>query len=390
MEESYFKNLIQLKDSVISVLESFGVPSKYRSFDETGEKENIKIPTGANSEFFSNRAMGDWAEDKVSELLSQKFPVVHYGDSDEVSAEDRDFRRVYLEKIEDTRMYGKRPDLLLMSNSYLGKNDVSLNRTLDNDNIMQDALYGVEVLSSKFEAETYRLEKLKKMRDTVDNKVKEHTIYYISSPDDETKFSDYISRRKQLDKKEEALLKLQYTSKKAKEKIENLRKKTLKIERKKIKVSPERKKELEKKALLKYKSERIVSEVLKFTVKVEDLRIVYRWMLKYKKPQIFIQVFFDSMYAINVLKIFEIIAKGKDEWPAFMKIDSPAKSQEKATIVVPITEGIKIADNISMPTFEAHETKTTLGRHDAYVIPKNGKYVLNEENLKKVLEYNIE
>ena len=47
-----------------------------------------------------------------------------------------------------------------------------------------------------------------------------------------------------------------------------------------------------------------------FTVKVEDLLIVYRWLSLHHCPQLYCQVFFDSIYAINFLDIFRIIASG--------------------------------------------------------------------------------
>jgi hypothetical protein len=78
-------------------------------------------------------------------------------------------------------------------------------------------------------------------------------------------------------------------------------------------------------------------EVPSFTVKVEDLKIVYRWIERYGIPQAYVQVFFDSIFAINILSVFEIIASG-----AGFKIETPAKSQEKSTIMIPITSGLQI------------------------------------------------
>lgn len=389
MNKEYIENLKELKNRTVNVLKELGISEKYCSFDETGNKEDITIPTGANSEFLSNRAMGDWAEKKVSELFSKStsFKVVHYGDSDSVSAEDENFRSVYLNKIEDTRLYGKRPDLLLMGRDYTGENDVSLKSTIENDDIARNALYAIEVRSSKFEAKTYEEEKFKRIKNDNDKKIEEAMIYCISSNEDKQNYDEYIRERDSLDSEEEALLRIQYTQDKAEQKISELR-----VKRKKLKIknlsTEDRQKRLDK-IRSKYDQNKLSSEVLKFTVKVEDLRIVYRWMMRYKIPQIYVQVFFDSMYAINVLKIFELVARGKDNWPKFMKIDTPAKSQNKTTIVIPITEGMKVADSLSMPIFRAEEKKTRLGRHDAYVIPEEGKYNLIESNLNKILNYNL-
>lgn len=403
---AYAKKLEEYKEPIEKILNQVLNPKsnenekgkeKFSLSQDADSKVDIFIPKGANSEFFSNRAMGDWAEKIVSDLIttSTSYKVVHYGDSDRISAEDDRFREAYLRKMEDTRLYGKRPDLLLMENSYNGDLDVSLKRTNENDGIANVAKYAIEVRSSKFEAETYKARKLEKLTKENDKKIKDETIYYIASDEDERIFKEYIDARKINDNNEKELINLQYTGKKSQEKIDKLCQETQKILSKKREVSPEEKKRITSKIKNKYKTEEAKVEVLKFTVKVEDLRIVYRWIMRYKVPQIYVQVFFDSIYAINVLKIFEIIAKGKENWPKFMKIDNPQKSQEKTTIVIPISEGVQIAECIKdentkerkLPKFDLGEKVTSLGRHDAYVIPSGGEYSLKEDEFKKVLDY---
>jgi hypothetical protein len=103
-------------------------------------------------------------------------------------------------------------------------------------------------------------------------------------------------------------------------------------------------------------------------------------MEKYCVPQSYFQVFFDSIFAINFLSIFEIIAAGTD-----FSIETPAKSQEKATIMIPITHGIQIGKAISLPTFAAEHRVTKLGRHDAYVVPQGGGFELDAGAMKSVL-----
>jgi len=121
-------------------------------------------------------------------------------------------------------------------------------------------------------------------------------------------------------------------------------------------------------------------ETPSFTVKVEDLVIVYRWLERYRVPQSYCQVFFDSVFAINFLNIFATIASGSS-----FKIEKPAKSQEKATIMIPITCGLQIGKATGLPTFAAEHHVTKLGRHDAYVIPQGGGFELDAVTMKKVL-----
>jgi len=51
-------------------------------------------------------------------------------------------------------------------------------------------------------------------------------------------------------------------------------------------------------------------ETPSFTVKVEDLVVVYRWLERCGVPESYCQVFFDSVFAINFLDIFAIIGSG--------------------------------------------------------------------------------
>lgn len=117
-----------------------------------------------------------------------------------------------------------------------------------------------------------------------------------------------------------------------------------------------------------------------FTVKVEDLLIVYRWLSIHHCPQLYCQVFFDSIYAIDFLEIFRIIASGQR-----FRIETPAKSQLKSTIMIPIICGKKIADFTNHPSFEAELKITRLGRHDAFVKPVGGKVTLDRKSLLEVV-----
>jgi hypothetical protein len=97
-------------------------------------------------------------------------------------------------------------------------------------------------------------------------------------------------------------------------------------------------------------------------------------------PETYCQVFFDSVFAINFLDIFRIVASGSG-----YTIEAPAKSQQKATIMIPISSGVQIGRAIEMPTFAAEHRVTELGRHDAYVVPRGGKFQLDPTATRRVL-----
>lgn len=118
-----------------------------------------------------------------------------------------------------------------------------------------------------------------------------------------------------------------------------------------------------------------------FTVKIEDLVILYRWIERHRLPQAYAQVFFDSVFGLNVLRIFELIAA----WPAGLKLEKPQKSQGKPTIFIPITYGEQIGEMVQPPTFAAGVKETPLGQLNAYVIPRGGKLRLERECLMRVL-----
>ena len=119
---------------------------------------------------------------------------------------------------------------------------------------------------------------------------------------------------------------------------------------------------------------------LSFTVKVEDLKIVYRWIEVTKCQQMYAQVFFDSVYAINVLDIFRIIAQGSD-----FTLEKPEKSQNKATIMIPITMGKQIGQFSKSPKFDVEIKESRLGRIDAYVKPVGGTLDIKESDFSRLI-----
>ena len=292
----YFAKLKHAKDRVVTELERRGIEARYLQFGGPGDPlGRVFVPTDARSEFLANRAMGDWAEHLLGAAVNNTvhgFRVVHYGNSDRMAAGEEGFREFYTATLNDVRVFGKRPDLLIVPASYTGPDDVSGEATEDLRPLVASALAAVEVRSSKFEA-----------------------LHYAQIRAQERKAGKAAGRESQ-----------------------------------------------------------------SFTVKVEDLKIVYRWIENFKKPQSYCQVFFDSMFAINVLRIFEIIGSGTG-----FQIDNPAKSQEKTTIMIPITSGLQIATYDEVPNFAVEHQVTRLGRHDAYVRPVGGEVKFDGDTFLKVL-----
>jgi hypothetical protein len=218
--------------------------------------------------------------------------VVLYGNTDRMAAGHPNFRACYLAGLEETRKYGKRPDLLIFPAEAKVPEDISGMGHRETAPFVKRALAAIEVRSSKFEA---------------------------------LKYMAVRQRQREMGKSSG-------------------------------RDSPS------------------------FTVKVEDLVIVYRWLERHRVPQTYCQVFFDTVFAINFLEIFEKIAAGDR-----LLIEKPEKSQEKATIMIPITCGTQIGRATSMPEFTAEHRVTALGRHDAYVVPRGGGFALDVQATQRVL-----
>lgn len=92
-------------------------------------------------------------------------------------------------------------------------------------------------------------------------------------------------------------------------------------------------------------------------------------------------MFFDSVFAINVLKIFELIS----EWPKALELVKPKNSQHKPTVLIPITLGEQVGAMTQAPQFEAKVRRTELGRIDAYVVPTGGLIQLDRAAVERVL-----
>ena len=295
--KEYFERLMQTLDGVVANLSAKGIHERHLSFGGAGTVPTRKptVPTDARSEFLANRAMGDWAEQKLAEAISRTFPewlVAQYGDTNRIAAGHPEFRPSYLAGLEETRQFGKRPDLLLFPASATLAADLSAQSHIETEALVKQATAAVEVRSSKFEALTYM--KVRKQQRAA--------------------------------------------------------------------------------------GKTTARETPSFTVKVEDLIIVYRWLERHGVSQSYCQVFFDSVFVINFLDIFAIIGSGSG-----FTIETPKKSQEKATIMIPITSGMQVGQATAIPTFAAEHRVTELGRHDAYVVPQGGGFELDAAAMKKVL-----
>lgn len=294
----YFPKLQAAAANVREVLLAKGVSPDRLNFGGEGVvvAKASRIPTDANSMFLGNRAMGDWAETSLARSISTSgsgWHPVHYGDSDRIAAGEPNFKEHYLAELEATRIYGKRPDLLIYRDNLAPAADHFIGkRVAETSEVARLATAAIEVRSSKFKA-------------------------------------------------------LRYMAVRQGEKSEG---------------------------------KKVDRESPSFTVKVEDLIIVYRWMERFDVPQSYVQVFLDSIFGINFLDLFNIIGSGSG-----FKIEKPRASQNKTTLMVPITSGSLVAVCAREPEFITEIRETKLGRVDSFVAPKGGSFELDPSAFGKVI-----
>lgn len=80
---------------------------------------------------------------------------------------------------------------------------------------------------------------------------------------------------------------------------------------------------------------------LNFTPKVEDLKVVYKWVKKFEVPHYYVQFFWDKVYGISFEKILELLNEGK------YCIKGYAKNQEKKIVNIPLSSGFLLSSEVS-------------------------------------------
>jgi len=125
-------------------------------------------------------------------------------------------------------------------------------------------------------------------------------------------------------------------------------------------------------------------DFLSFTPKVEDIYVIYKWIKKFHVPHYYVQVFFDSVYAISFKKILEIISNPSYKKKKFF-IEKNAKNQFKTTIHIDIDEGFLLAEKIDFPDHRSECKEIERGRLLFYVTFEKGKAYLNVDKFYEMI-----
>jgi len=359
---SYKDEITDLINSVPETIVNLEIP-----------RERGTAPTQVFSEFLSNREQGDWAERLIFHAInsvSANYRAVQYGKSDNKVAGEDGFKEFYEGYQNELGTIGKRPDLLLFKksdyNPEWGGSIAKLNKA-QLDEIVPKAVAGLEIRSSSFLIDKYdqfmkaRFEENLKLALVIRDKL-------LANYDDVFSQSNKIQWP--------AILRGI-----TKETISNI---DFNVPgwRANPRVSEANEQLKQLKSHIKEVQKR---DFLSITPKVEDLKVVYKWIQTYGIPHFYFQVFFDKVYGISFKNILKLIEDPEREGIDYFVESGDSKNQNKTTIKINSKIGENIAEKIDMPEHFSEKKELPRGRLLFHVSFKGGRAYLNGENLCRLL-----
>ncbi len=362
---SYYHKIRELTKKVPAELVDFSQP-----------REQARTPTQASSNFITNKEQGDWAENLVIRAINETLTncvAVKYGKLDDLVAGEDGFDDFYQAFQDELDTIGKRPDLLIFN-----KIDFDINLGFDISqiphhqitNYVKKAVAGIEVRSSAFLIDRYeeamqaRTEKFTKIALQIKDKIL-------------TDFADVLahqSRHSYIDL------------------LNSITDKTLTVSNFRVPNWGASERLIETKILFRELKDAIKEvqkrDYLSITPKVEDIKVVYKWIETFNVPHFYFRVFFDKIYGISFEQILQIISEPDNDGVVF-SIETDTKNQNKTTIKINSKSGILIASKVDEPFHESVRKQMDRGRLLFYVTFKGGTAYLDIENFKNVLGIKI-
>jgi hypothetical protein len=340
--------------------------------DFTEERTRTNPPTQASSNFITNKEQGDWAEDLIFRAInetSKNYVAVRYGKSDDLIAGDKGFDSFYNEFQDELDTIGKRPDLLIFKKDdfqeKLGFDISKIEHTKINEYVKK-AIAGLEIRSSAFLIQKYENEMqerankylnivfrikekiIDEYKDILDDSKKKHYLELLESINEST--IQAISFRRPSWHSTPRLTNLSNLFKELKEAISIIQKR----------------------------------DYLSITPKVEDLKVVYKWVETFNVPHFYFQVFFDKSFAISFEDILTLITQ-PDKESEYYEISKDIKNQNKTTIKINTKKTNQIAYKIDEPEHKSIRREMGRGRLLFYVTFDGGVAYLDIDNLREVL-----
>ncbi|OHE06763.1 MAG: restriction endonuclease [Sulfurimonas sp. RIFOXYD12_FULL_33_39] len=359
---TYYENIRQLTKKV---------PIELVDFEQLRDK--ARTPTQASSNFITNKEQGDWAENLIIRAINETsnyFVAVKYGKSDDLVAGEDGFDTFYQEFQNELDAIGKRPDLLIFHKTNFDTNlgfDISQIPHNEITEYVKKAIAGIEVRSSAFLIDRYeeamqaRTEKFVQIALETKNKILTEFLDVLQHPARES----YI------------------------EILKNINIRTLNVTDFRVPSWSSSPQLIEVKNLFKELKTAIKEiqkrDYLSITPKVEDIKVVYKWIETFNVPHFYFQVFFDKVYGISFEQILQIISNPDNDGVVF-SVETDTKNQNKTTIKINSKSGIQIASKVDEPLHESVRKEMDRGRLLFYVTFKGGTAYLDIESLKTILD----
>lgn len=346
------------------------LPAELVDFSQPRDKAHT--PTQASSNFITNKEQGDWAENLIFNSInevSKHYVAVKYGKSDALVAGEEGFDDFFTEFQNELDTIGKRPDILIFNkadfNPHLGY-DISHIPHNQITEYVKKAIAGIEVRSSAFLIDHYE--------DFMRQRTEKYTLASMEIKEQILNgYSDILnspSRKK--------YIKL----------LESLNRETIHIIDFKAPGWRSSAELIQANNLFKQLSHAIKKvqqrDYLSITPKVEDLKVVYKWIETFNVPHFYFQVFFDKIYGISFENILAIISNPDNEGIIF-SVEADTKNQNKTTIKIKSREGIEIASKVDEPSHKSVRKEMDRGRLLFYVTFNGGTAYLDIENIKTIL-----
>lgn len=361
---NYFETIRELTKLIPASIVDFSI-----------ERVRTSPPTQASSNFITNKEQGDWAELLIFRAINETFAgfvAVRYGKSDDLIAGEKGFDTFYNEFQDELDTIGKRPDLLIFKEKDFRKDlgyDISKFEHSTIEDYVKLAIAGLEVRSSAFLIDKY--EALMQQRTQSNLKkafeLKAKIIGEYADILNQPKKKKYLDILQSIN--EETILAVSFR-----------RPSWNSTER--LSVLTNLFKELKEAILIVQKR-----DYLSITPKVEDLKVVYKWIEKFNVPHFYFQVFFDKVYGIAFKEILSLITDSEKEGE-YYEISKDIKNQNKTTVKINTRKTHQVAYKVDEPEHKSIRREMGRGRLLFYVSFDKGTAYLDVDNIKQLL--NIE
>ena len=358
---TYYKRIRDLTKGVPNTLVDFNLP-----------RDRARTPTQASSNFITNKEQGDWAENLITRAINEKYKnyvAVKYGKSDNLVAGEEGFDGFYQEFQDELDTIGKRPDLLIFKkDDFLERlgYDISKIPHPEITDYVKKAVAGIEVRSSAFLIDRYEtaMQKRTEKFTGLALKIRDKILSEYSELLEHSSRKKYVAVLNGISEETFSVSDFKVPGWSSSEKLVELN---------------DLFKEL-KKAIKEIQKR----DFLSITPKVEDLKVVYKWIETFNVPHFYFQVFFDKVYGIPFEQILEIISDPDNEEVLF-SVEKDTKNQNKTTIKINSKSGVQIAYKIDEPEHKSVRKEMDRGRLLFYVTFEGGTAYLDVNNLSEIL-----